>query len=231
VAADCEHGVRQRLRAHLRMRFAAREHADSRTGAPPRLFDASPRNALMVPFLDAVFPDATFIYIHRRPVDALAESLAIWRAGSATTYTALPGWSGPRWSFLLVPGWQELNRRPLAEVVTEQWVRTMRTLIADLEGLSPLRWCVTDHDALLQTPAAELARLSGFLGLTSSAVAATAFQSAGTRFDPAAARAARSEVGPYLARVKELADRADEWIAPRGPGQPGPPSHGRAEPT
>jgi hypothetical protein len=215
VAADCEDGVRQHLRADLRMRFAARERAGRDAGTEPRLFDASPRNALMVPFLDAAFPDGTFVYIHRRPVDALAESLAVWRTGSATTYPALPGWSGPEWSFLLVPGWQELNGRPLAEVVTEQWVRTMRTLIADLEALSPPRWCVTDYDKLLENPAAELARLSGFLGLPSSAVAAAVLDNSERELAPAAAHAAHSELAPYLGRVEELADRAGDWIAAR----------------
>lgn len=228
VAADCEHGVREHLRAHLRMRFAGRERGGRHTGTQPRLFDASPRNALMVPFLDAAFPDATFVYIHRRPADALAESLAIWLTGSARTYPALAGWSGPEWSFLLVPGWQELNGRPLAEVVTEQWVRTMRTLIADLEALSPPRWCVTDHDKLLQHPAAELARLFGFLGLPSSAVAAAALENTERELAPATAR---SELDPYRARVEELAGHAGDWIAQRAPGQPDPPSRGRAERT
>jgi hypothetical protein len=184
--------------------------------APPRLYDASPRNALIVPFLHRAFPDATFVYVHRRPLDALAESLAMWRAGNAATYPELPGWSGPRWSFLLVPGWADLIGLPLAEVVTEQWARTMRTLIADLEALPPQRWCVTDRDALLANPGAELRRLLGFLGLRSATAAAALVEPELSELDAVTVDAARAELGPYIARAAGLVEHARDWSAAPG---------------
>jgi hypothetical protein len=197
------------------MAFIAAERATPRA-ATPRLFDASPRNALIIPFLRGAFPDATFVYVHRRPLDALAESLAIWRVGSAITYRELPGWSGPPWSFLLVGGWQELSGLPLAEVVTEQWVRTMRTLTADLEALPPQSWCVTDHDALLANPAAELGRLLGFLGLASAIGTAAVGEPERAELAGADLDGARSELGPYIERTMELVDRARDWSATPG---------------
>jgi hypothetical protein len=167
----------------------------------------------MIPFLRAVFPDATFVYVHRQAADALTESLAAWRAGTAVTYPALPGWTGPGWSFLLVPGWRELIGRPLAEVVTEQWIRTMRILLADLEGLPPPLWCVTEHDALLEDPRSELDRLLGFLRLRTTPAAAAALGRAASGVVSADRRIAPEELVPYLARTVELADRAGDWIA------------------
>jgi hypothetical protein len=167
---------------------------------------------LTVPFLRTLFPRATFVYVHRPPSDAIAESLVLWRAGAATTYPALPGWTGPPWSFLLVPGWVDLIGRPLPEIVTEQWVRTMRVLIADLEQLPPDGWCVTEHDAMVADPRAEIDRLFRFLAID------PAFSPAAphvTQPELAAGdiRWARQELRPYLGRTEELAVHARDWIA------------------
>lgn len=206
-ASDCQPAVRERISSYLRT------HSPT-ARSDGRLFDASPRNALRVPFLDALFPDATFVFVRRRPADALAESLVTWRAGSAATYPALPRWQGPTWSFLLVPGWQQLIGRPLAEVVTAQWVTTMRTVLTDLEQLPSSRWCVTDHDALMKRPGPELERLLDFLGLDRSAAGAAVLELAPSRLAAPVARSAREELGPYLARANELDDQALDWIAP-----------------
>ena len=37
-----------------------------------RLLDANPKNSLRVPFLNACFPDALFLYLHREPEESLA---------------------------------------------------------------------------------------------------------------------------------------------------------------
>jgi len=218
-AGDCRAGVAERLRETLLEQLRAREHPSGPIAAP-RMFDASPRSALMVPFLDAVFPDAAFVYVHRQPADALAESLTFWRAGRARTYASLPGWSGHPWSFLLVPGWRELAGLPLGEVVTEQWVRTMRTLVEDLERLAPERWCVAEHDALRQAPASELKRLLHFLGVEWCAEAARAVAKAPSGIAARDLEMARAEVSPYLARTDGLFERAGDWIAARDPGSP-----------
>jgi len=212
TAADCTQEVRGQLRARLQIAFAAGEPGAPRSAAS-RLVEAAPRNALIVPFLRRAFPDATFVYVHRRPLDALAESLAIWRAGSATTYRRLPGWDGPPWSFLLVPGWQGLIGAPLAEVVTEQWVRTMRALTADLERLPPASWCVSDRDALVANPAGELARLLGFLGLPGLTQPVALVEAQLPALDAADLDGVRGELAPYLDRAVELARRARDWSA------------------
>lgn len=215
-ASDCTSDVRQGLRAQLQIQFARHDRAASgQTGArgtvAPRLLHAAPRSALSVPFLNAAFPDATFVYVHREPQDALVEALLLWRAGTALTYPELPGWTGSAWSFLLVPGWQELIGRPLAEVVTEQWVRTMQALTDDLERLAPERWCVVEHDVLQRDPQAEAARLTRYLGLE-PAGGRTELPTM-TRFAPADMAAARTELEPYLDRTERLAEHAGDWLA------------------
>lgn len=215
-SADCTPGVRQRLRAQLQLQFAEHEGAPKRRRsssghAVPRLLHGSPRNALLVPFLGAAFPDAAFVYVHRQPADAIRESLLLWRAGSATTYPDLPGWTGPAWSFLLVPGWQELIGRPLAEIVTEQWVRTMDILTRDLEERAPGRWGVVAHDALRPDAPEETTRLIRYLCLEPPAP--VTMPPTTIRFSSEGLSAALAELEPYLDRTRALADRAANWLA------------------
>jgi hypothetical protein len=218
LIAEDARALDEHLRLGLASKFAARAGRGD-TAQPPRLFDASPRNALMVPFLDVAFDEALFVYVSRDPAESLAESLAIWRAGDAVTYPQLPGWSGPAWSFPLVPGWEDLREPDLAEVVVEQWVRTVGPLLDDLEALPAERWCVTEHEVLRADPAGELERLFGFLGLPWDAA-----QALEARFEgpldlrPDAEEALLDELSLYLSRTDALAARAADWIAPRTGG-------------
>jgi len=186
-----------------------------------RMIDATPRNALRIPFLDAIFPDARFLYIYREPGSTLENMVEAWCSGKYVTYPHLPGWTGQPWSLLLVPGWRDLAGRQLSEIVAEQWSTATRILLHDLEQLDPDRWCVTDYAALTEDPGAELPRLSSFLGLRWSAdappgnldshLAVPSPADAARRGEPL--RAARS-------RTTRIATRAHGLLAAPTSGRP-----------
>lgn len=140
-----------------------------RGGAPAagtvRMLEKTPRNALRVPFLRAVFPDAFFIYLHRDPRATVSSMLDAWRSRRFGTYHDLPGWRGLPWSLLLVPGWRDLNGRPLAEIVATQWATAMRILLDDLESLPADCWCTTTYERILAGPQREVERLCELAGL------------------------------------------------------------------
>ena len=81
---------------------------------PVRMLEKTPKNSLRVPFLARVFPEAHFIYLYRDPRQVLSSMIEAWTTGRFRTYPQLPGWTGPPWSLLLVPGWRELIGRPAA---------------------------------------------------------------------------------------------------------------------
>ena len=78
AAIEARCGGRERLTAaDATPEIAAALRAD--LASDGRLLDASPRHALRVPFLHAVFPDGTFVYVFREPGDlhdGSAEDLA-----------------------------------------------------------------------------------------------------------------------------------------------------------
>jgi hypothetical protein len=152
----------------LRSRFfAALGDRDGRASEqrPVRMLEKTPKNALRIPFLVNVFPEAQFIYLHRDPRETLSSMIEAWQSGGFRTYPNLPGWTGLPWSLLLVPGWRDLIGRPLPEIVAAQWATTTRILLDDLAALPPERCHVARYDAFVTDPATEVARLCDVLGL------------------------------------------------------------------
>ncbi|MFI4970913.1 MAG: sulfotransferase family protein, partial [Lysobacterales bacterium] len=148
-------GLRQRFLAELRDR-----NGQVVNGQSARLLEKTPKNALRVPFLANVFPQAHFVYLHREPCETLSSMIEAWQSGRFVTYPQLPGWNGrPPWSLLLVPGWRDLNGLSLAEIVAAQWEITTRMLLDDLSALPAERVHVARYGALSADPAAEIARL------------------------------------------------------------------------
>lgn len=135
-----------------------------RAGQPPsgaaRLLEKTPKNALRVPFFDAAWPDSTFVFLYRDARQTIASMIEAWQSGHFRTYPRLPGWSGPQWSMLLVPGWRSLDGLPLVEVIARQWAITMDILLDDLAALPASRVVALDYDAFLADPPAAIERLA-----------------------------------------------------------------------
>ncbi len=142
-----------------------RDRDGRRPGGRVRMLEKTPKNALRVPFFDAAWPDALFVYLYREPRQTLASMVEAWRSGGFRTYPTLPGWPGLPWSLLLVPGWEALKGRPLPEVVANQWATTTTVLLEDLEALPRERVRALCYADFLAEPQATMERLAAFLGL------------------------------------------------------------------
>jgi hypothetical protein len=158
--------------AELRQRFAGRildrEGQPPASGASVRLLEKTPKNALRVPFLLEVFPDAQFIFLQREPRANLSSMMQAWRAKGWITYRQLPGWPGP-WSLLLPPGYERLQGRPLEEVVAFQWRVANETILDDLADLPRERWTTVRYESFIADPRTEIAKLLEFAGLAMDA--------------------------------------------------------------
>ncbi len=140
---------------------AAGERADADS---IRLLEKTPKNALRIPFFDALFPDARFVFLWREPEENISSIIDAWRAGGWITYPALPGWDGP-WSLLLPPGWQALKGRPLPEIAAYQWATTNQTIMDDLEQLPADRRHVVRYSDFVADPAAVIRGVCEFAGI------------------------------------------------------------------
>ena len=137
-----------------------------------RFIDKTPENCLRVPYLDALFPDATFVFLRRRAADNVNSLMEGWRARPRFVKYRLPErleglgpLSGHPWSFVLVPGWRELRFASLEEICARQYVACNEAVLAAREALEPARWLDLAYEDLVDSPAEQLSLLFDRLGL------------------------------------------------------------------
>ncbi len=130
-----------------------------------RFLEKTPKNALRIRFLKALFPSAKFIFLHRQAEPNIASIMDAWASGKFVTYPNLPNWQGPSWSLLLCPQWQRFNGKPLAEIAAWQWASTNRQILNDLSSFAQQDWCAVSYEQVLLDKAAVFSRLCEFAGV------------------------------------------------------------------
>lgn len=205
----------------LRERYyaAAFDRDDRRPQGAIRLLEKTPKNALRMPFLAKIFPDARFVYLYRDPREVLVSMLEAWESGRFRTYPKLPGWTGLPWSMVLVPEWRDLIGKPLAEIVAKQWETTTRILLDDFERLPSDQRIAVRYDAFVANPEAEIRKLCAKLDLQWDR--ALDAQLPPARYTVSAPRpdkwrAREAEIQPWLAILAETHSRAQRMVAENG---------------
>jgi hypothetical protein len=156
------HRIEQKVREHLV--DAQRRPVVGAEGTPLRWLEKTPKNALRIPFLERLYPDALFVFLWRDPRENVSSIMEAWRSGHWVTYPQLEGWDGS-WSMLLPPDWPRLRGRPLEEIAAFQWQRANEIVLEDLLARPRERWTVVDYADLLRDPAAAVRRICDFAGL------------------------------------------------------------------
>ncbi len=129
-----------------------------------RLLEKTPKHSLRIPFLNALFPDALFIYLFRDPKKNINSIIEAWRSGRFVMYPTLRTRHGP-WSLLLPPEWREQVSKPIEEIASFQWLSANRFIIEDLKQIAPDRRVAINADELLMNPLSSVRRLCDFMGI------------------------------------------------------------------
>ena len=130
-----------------------------------RFLEKTPKNALRIPFFQAAFPGAKFIYIYRDARENISSMIEGWRARCFISYTDLPGWPFRDWSFLLTPGWSSFHNRPIAEIAAYQWKTANAFILDDLQALPSSSWCFITYRDLVDKPRETIQKISEFAEL------------------------------------------------------------------
>ena len=137
-----------------------------------RFVDKTPESCLRIGYLDALFPDATFVFLRRRAADTVSSLMEGWRARPRFVKYRLPAeltglgeLNGNQWSFVLVPGWRELVDAPLEEICARQYVACTEAVLAARAALDPSRFVDVAYEELAHAPVVEAASLFGALDL------------------------------------------------------------------
>ena len=170
-ASDATDTVRMRLLQAFTSKLHDREQqyylalpAQQRP-ATIRFLEKTPKNALRIPFLKALFPDALFIYLHRDFHSNVSSLIDGWRSRRFIAYRDLPGFENRHWRFLLIPGWRELHDRSIADIASQQWAVGNQIIRDDLARLPEQDWMSIDYHNLINHPGEVIRRFAGFAGL------------------------------------------------------------------
>lgn len=182
-----------------------------------RFLEKTPKNALRIPFLDALFPDALFVFLHRDPRHNISSLIDGWRSGRFVTYRGLPDWKQGSWSFLLTPGWRELNGAPVEAIAAAQWRQSNEAIMDALQALPDDRWCALSYEDFVVDPARAVRAIAGFAGLAVADDALPGSELPHSRYtltppDPDKWRRNEAELEQVLAGVEET------WTRLRGIG-------------
>ena len=137
-----------------------------------RFVEKTPKNALRIPLLSAVFDDALFVFLWRDPRENISSIMEAWRSGNWKTYNGLKGFEGP-WSLLLPPGWEQMNGRPREEIAAFQWETTNRIVLEDLSELPADRWISLNYAELIARPRETMLRICEFTSIAPDAALET----------------------------------------------------------
>jgi hypothetical protein len=164
LARNCTPAIAARITARLLEQARRTDGTPVEADAALGLVEKTPKNALRIPFLDALFPDARFIFLWRDPRENLASIIEAWKSGRWKTYNGMDGFDAP-WSLLLPPGWRALRGKPLEEIAAFQWDSANRYVLDDLAALDPARWTSMSYAELLADAAGVAAQLCHFLDM------------------------------------------------------------------
>lgn len=161
----CSQEISRELHARFYQHAVKPGGSKPKPGEPMRLLEKTPKNALRIPFMKHLFPDAQFVYLYRDPKQVISSMIDAWQSGRFITYPNLPGWTELPWSLLLIPGWRELIGKPLHYVVANQWATTTRIMLDDLQTLDQNQIIKVRYEDLLLNTNTELNRVCTYAGI------------------------------------------------------------------
>lgn len=152
-----EVGERERDYIYLAIRLVVRGR---------RFVDKTPESCLRISYLETLFPDASFVFLHRRAADNVSSLMEGWRARPRFVTYRLPErleglglLSGNQWSFVLIPGWRELRSAPLEEICARQYIACNEAVLDARQSIDPSRWHELAYDDLVASPVETTQRL------------------------------------------------------------------------
>lgn len=159
----------------------------------PIVVEKTCANSLRVPYVDAVFPTARYIFIHRDPVDCVVSASKRWGAPIDWSYTLskaryVPYRDIPVYGMRFarnrlhqmtsgrgrVASWgpifdgmsRELVRHTVTEVSAMQWLACVGQSAAAFAAIVPNRWATVSYEEFVRDPTGGLASLCDFLDLS-----------------------------------------------------------------
>lgn len=127
-----------------------------------RWVDKNNQNGLCVPYLQALFPDAVFVYVKRSPGDNLNSLIEGWgKPDKYSTWTeqfparvAVDNGRYTQWCFFLAEGWRDYLNSPIEDVAAFQYQAINRAILAARAQVPASQWVEVFYEDLVRDPVA-----------------------------------------------------------------------------
>jgi hypothetical protein len=135
-----------------------------------RLLEKTPKNCLRVRYLDALFPDASYVFLTRDPRATVASLIDGWHARHGVSYRLperlrLAEYRGRYWSYVLPKGWRDLKQTSIPVVAAHQYVASYEHASEDLARIPSNRVVRASYEDLVSRPVAVATDLVDALAL------------------------------------------------------------------
>lgn len=138
-----------------------------------RWVDKNNQNGLCVPYLQALFPDAVFVFVKRSPGDNLNSLIEGWRKPDefATWSNDLPATVAvengtlTQWCFFLADGWREYVNAAVEDVAAFQYKAINQAILEAKAQLPAGQWVEVFYEDFLHDPVATFRRVFEGCGL------------------------------------------------------------------
>jgi hypothetical protein len=154
-----------------------------------RFLEKTPKNTLRIPMMSRLFPDALFVWLRRSAANNIDSLITGWyatdkigpisreryaRAGYPVTHRLkLADYRGKWWKFALVPGWQNLKGKTIADVAAWQYYQCNSYVLKDLPSTDSRRVFSVQYEDFVRTPAEVLGQICEWADLAPSGIVRT----------------------------------------------------------
>lgn len=126
-----------------------------------------------MPYLHALFPDASFVFVKRSPGDNIHSLIEGWGRSDefATWSESLPAEVGidggryRRWCFFLFDGWRDYLDRPIEDVCAAQYLAMNDAILEARDSIPRTQWTEIVYEDLVRDPVEAFRGVWGELGL------------------------------------------------------------------
>jgi len=138
-----------------------------------RWVDKNNQNGLCVPYLQALFPDAVFVYVKRGPGDNINSLIEGWgKPDKYSTWTrqfpeqvAIDQGRYTRWCFFLAEGWRDYLHASIEEVAAFQYQAINRAILDARAQVPAAQWVEVFYEDLVRDPLAGYRQIYAGCGL------------------------------------------------------------------
>lgn len=129
----------------------------------PRWIDKNNQNGLCVPYLQALSPEAVFVYIKRSPGDNINSLIEGWsKEGKFSTWSddlpaqvEIDGGRYTKWCFFLSDGWRQYLKAPVEEVAAFQYRAMNEAIMAAKAAVPADNWVEVFYEDMVRDPVVE----------------------------------------------------------------------------